>query len=168
MKFDFDFFKKGSVYVAVKTNEELESFLNACRQNGMVWKTGGCIDSRDYGLENYFTSCIHFSFDIFCGGLAWQNGNNEKGLYVVNWDDFISEYPCNESKEKINIQATQSFINIPIMSKLNGRLYNLISYVGKNEEGEEIVLVQDLGDGKLLTAPLNNFKGIAGKKRKQG
>lgn len=169
MKFDFDFFKKGNVYVHIVDDIELKSFLKACKENNIVWAHGKIINPEEHKLEkleNDFNKyLICFYFDITCNGLAWKLEDSCIG-YMAKWYDFMKEYPYSDKvkEEKVNTQVTQSFINIPVVSKLNGRLYNLISYVGKNEK-EEIVLVEDLKDGKLFTAPLDNFRGTVGKKK---
>lgn len=53
MKFDFEFFKNGNVFVHVKNRKELKTFLTACKNTCMLWRYGTTIFPENHELQDY-------------------------------------------------------------------------------------------------------------------
>lgn len=91
MKFDFEFFKNGNVFVHVKNRKELKTFLTSCKNTGMLWRYGTTIFPENHELQDYSEHQTCFYYDVYSKGLTWRMKNTCAG-YMVEWADFMPEY----------------------------------------------------------------------------
>lgn len=174
MNFDFDFFRKNEVYVHIKNERELKSFLIACKNNGIPWWYGEVI-SPEEDVKEILRRDSERSFSYWKsedpfegGGIGYITTPRETG-YHIYWGDCANQYQYDGVPERDTgfkqIYIARREITIIVNGKKfkpviglskskDGMCYPMF-YTRKDEKGTEEVLVEDEENEKLLAIPFN-------------
>lgn len=102
VKFDFEFFKNGNVFVHVENRKELKTFLTACKNAGMLWRYEATIFPENHELQDYSEHQTCFYYDVYSKGLTWRMKNTCAG-YMVEWADFMPEYIIEKKTKRVQL-----------------------------------------------------------------